>query len=201
MTSFQTYNQFDKRFAELENFGKYCNACPLFALFSAKHFMENSIITKLQHEQNLDTSIANYLGKYIELPQYMSFDELLQFSGGIYNGTNVNATTPDLINQGIIGYEHMFKEDINSDYCVIFLKNSNFIIVLVKQTENGKLYCFRDCHETEQYNFNSLEELQVHLNVKYQFNNLTVVDGVLIPEFSNIEFLVVNKSFDIVELD
>jgi len=120
--------------------------------------------------------------------------------GGIYNGDNVEATTPELINE--YGYEVIFKPEYDKNYCVIFLKNGNFINVLVKvNTDGGKTYCVRDCHETDQYDYTNFEQLTNHLSSKYQFEELTVVDGVLIEEFGNIEYLIVTKPFQIIMLD
>jgi len=195
MTTFPTYNQFDQKFKDLSNFGNDRNACPLFALFTAKHFMDNGDLSKQQHEHNLDAAVANYLANNI--PKYISFDELVQFTG-TWNDTHIQATTPQLIMTGVLGYDSIFSEHEQQKYCVIFLKNSNFIVVMVK--EDGT-YAVRDCHEKVQYQFDNIEALKARLNMTYQFDQLTVVDGVLIEEFANIEFLVVDQPFEIIELD
>ncbi len=200
MSQFSTFNQFDEKF-KLSQFGGECNACPVFALFTAKKFMDNGNVSKEQHEKNLEAAVMNYIlnENTKELPKYLSFGELLMYTGGIYNDTN--GTTPELINQ--FGYDPVFEpEENNQNHAIIFLKNGNFIVVLIKQNEGGsKFYCVRDCHETEQYNFDTFDALKVHLSTKYQFNELTVVDGFLIEEYANIEYLVIDKPFPIIILD
>lgn len=199
---FSTFSQFDQKF-KLSEFGGECNACPIFALFTAKKFMDNGSITQEQHEKNLEAAVMNYIiseGSK-ELPKYMSFFELIQFAGGEFTDNEIKGTLPQIINE--FGYGEIFKpEEYNGNYACIFLKNSNFIVVLVKKNDDGStLFCVRDCHESEQYNLESLAVLQVHLNTKYQFNQLTVVDGYLIEEFANIEYLIVDKSFPLINVD
>ena len=202
MASFVTANQFDKKY-KVANFGGDCNACPIFALFSAKRFMENPSVSKEQHDKNLEAAIMNYVlnENSKELPKYMSFTELLHFTGGEFNDGQIGGLNPEIINE--YGYQICFKPvESTQNYAIIFLKNSNFIVVLVKHNPDGsKLYCLRDCHETDQYDFDSFDALSVHLSEKYQFNNLTIVDGVLIEEYGNIEYLLIDKPFEIILLD
>lgn len=200
MSNFETFNQFDSRFKGVANFGDDCNACPLFALFTAKKFMDNGDISKQQHEHNLKTAIANHVS-HPELPKYMSFDELLTFTGGSYSSNEVGATTPQLMATGILGYDSILKDGSNDNYCVIFLKNSNFIVVMVKNEEGNNTFSVRDCHEVKQPNFETVDSLKAYLNKTYQFDQMTVVDGVLIEEFGNIEYLVVDHQFDTVNVD
>jgi len=53
----------------------------------------------------------------------------------------------------------------------------------------------------EQYDFDNLGELMGHLQNKYQFEEMTVVGGVLVEEFGNIEFLVVDRAFHTMYVD
>lgn len=202
MASFVTANQFDKKY-KVANFGGDCNACPVFALFTAKRFMENGSVSKEQHDKNLEAAIMNYVlnENSNELPKYMSFSELIQFTGGDFNDGQIGGLNPEIINE--YGYQICFKPlDINENYGILFLKNSNYIVVLVKCNADGtKTFCVRDCHETDQYDFDSFDALSVHLSEKYQFNNLTIVDGVLIEEYGNIEYLLVDKPFNVILLD
>lgn len=195
MSSFLTYNQFDNKFKEYKNFHKNRSACPMFALYSAYNFMINGNISKEQHESNIDQAVNSY--QNTNLPKYMSFGELIQLFNDTYTDKNIEATTPEIINE--FGYGVFFKElDYKENYCTIILKNSNFFTIMVKN-DNHKLYCIRDCHEKEQYNFTTLEQLKYHLRDKYQFEELTIVDGVLIEEYGNIEALVIDKKFNIIE--
>ncbi len=201
MLAFSTYNQFDAKFKESKVFAKNRSACPIFSLLTVHNFMKNGDISKEQHEKNLNDAVSNYQKK--SLPKYMSFDELMQFFDGTYSDKNVIGTTPELINQ--FGYDSFLKpSDYKENYCTLVLKNSNFLTILVKNTPDTpvtKLYCIRDCHEKEQYNFNSQDDLKKHLREKYQFEELTVVDGVLIEEFGNIESLMMDKQFHIKGID
>lgn len=198
-STFESYNQFDARFKELGNFGSDRNACPLFSLFTAYHFMKNGNVSEEKHEQNVEAAISNYI-THPELPKYMSFDELIQYFSGVFVDSDIQATMPELINEYGVG--SMFKEpDYNHNYALIILKNSNFISVLVKNVDGHMVYHLRDCHEQAQHNFQNFADLENHLKEKYQFGELTVVDGVLIEEFGNIEYLVVDEPFVIPELD
>lgn len=199
MEIFETFNQFDKKFSDIGDFKNDRNACPLFALITAYNFLKNSNISKEQHETNIETSILNYSVRD-ELPKYMSFDELIYFLGNEVLDKNIQATNPELINEH--GYTNIFKLDDVENYCIIFLKNGNFFVVLINNLENGdKKYCVRDCHENQQYNFNIIQDLLNHLNQKYSFNELTVVDGVLIEEFANIEYLILDNPFNMITID
>jgi hypothetical protein len=211
LTSFATFNQFDKRFTDFEKFGADRTACPLFGLLTAYNFMMNGDISKNQHEKNICASILNYMTKPV--PKYMLFDELLLFTNSL-TPDKIGATSPELISQNILGYDNIFKPvDYNQNYCVVFLKNRNYINVLVKyeiiNTESNSsnavnykiTYSVRDCHENHQHNFNNFNQLRNFLNNTYQFEQMTVAGGLAIPEFSNIEFLVIDAPFALVNID
>src|SRR4029079_2265305 len=140
---FTTFNQFDHRFKDFEKFGNDRTACPLFGLLSVYNFMQNGELTQKQHENNVYCSVMNYMTK--DIPKYMLFEELLQLTQGTFDESNINATTPELISQGIMGYENIFKFGYEQNYCVLFLKNRNYIAILVKYTTEGTIYAVRDC--------------------------------------------------------
>lgn len=198
MAAFTTFNQFSKDRYEIYNFSTDCNACPFFALITSYNFMLNGEISKEQHEKNLDAAVINRIVKS-DLPKYLAFDELVMFTGGTYYADHVQGTTPEIIN--MFGYDPIFDLTLTQNHAVIFLKNGNFIVVLVRTDGNSRVYAVRDCHENTQYNFENFDDLELHLASKYQFNELTVVDGVLIEEFGNIEYLCVNKPFQLLEID
>ena len=202
MNKFTTFNQFDSRF-KLNNFGSNCNACPVFGLFTAYNFMKNGDTSKEQHEKNLESAVMNYImNEYTkELPKYLSIEELTKFMGDSYYPNNVQGTTPEMINSEELGYNLIFDTTSKENYCVIFLKNANFICVLIDNSENIPKICVRDCHENDHYSYNCYEDLYDHLNQKYQFNKLTIVDDVMIAEFSNIEYLQITKPFEVIVLD
>jgi hypothetical protein len=204
MAKFSTNNQYNQKY-KIGGFGGNCNACPVFALLTIKNFMDNGQVTLEQHDKNLECAVMNYVNDNThELPKYLSFGELLVFTGGEYNEGNIGGATPEIINE--FGYEMMFKPiDDTNNYSVVFLKNGNFIAVLIKNTlidgVNFKSYAVRDCHCNDQFDFDSFDALKVHFSKMYQFNELTVVDGVLIEEYGNIEFLIFEKQFPIIVLN
>jgi hypothetical protein len=212
-TSFATFNQFDKRFTDFEKFGNDRTACPLFGLLTAFNFMQSGDISKNQHEKNISSAVLNYMTH--DIPKYMLFEELLQFTQFPDNiNPSIEATTPELISQNVIGYDNIFKPPgYNQNYCAVFLKNRNYIAILVhfqsvESTDPSNhsptfniTYCVRDCHENHQHNFTDFEQLKVFLNNTYQFEQLTIVGGLAIPEFSNIEFIVIDTPFSIVNID
>jgi hypothetical protein len=173
MDTFTTFNQFDERFKNIGTFGPDRTACPLFALITAKNFMDIGDISKKQHENNIYAAVTNYITKNV--PKYMTFEELVSFTGGAFGDSDIGATTPELLTQHVVGYEHY--------------------------EHATKRFAVRDSHETDQWNFNSYEDMLSHLNKTYQFDQMTIAGGVLIPEFSNIEFLTVDIPFELTEID
>lgn len=198
MATFTTFNQFDKRFSDFEKVGTDRSCCPLFGLVTCYNFMLTGDISQKTHENNIYTAVTNYVT--MNVPKYMMFDELIEYSS--LNPSNLGVTTPELITQGIVGYEHIFKFGTPQDYCILVLKNRNYIAILCKHDEKGnEIYAVRDCHENGQYNFKSFEELRKWLNKTYQFEEMTIMDGVMIPEFGNIEFFVMEEPFELVDVD
>jgi len=199
-STFTTFNQFDKRFANFEKFGGDRSACPLYGLITCYNFMTNGDIDQKQHEINVYSAVTNYMTH--DIPKYMLFEELLIMTNGTLKPNDIGATTPELIVTGVMGYDNIFKLEYNQNYCVLFLKNRNYIAILCKHTaDNLTTYAVRDCHENTQRNFNTFESLKTFLNNTYQFEQETIVGGVLIPEFANIEYIVIDTPFNLDALD
>ncbi len=196
---FITYNQFDKRFSIFEKFGSDRTACPLFGLITCYNFMINGDISQKMHERNIFSAITNYTVK--ELPKYMMFDELVLLTNGSLKPNDINATTPELLVSNIVGYEHMFKFGYGQNYCILLLKGRNFIAILYKYTPEEEIYAVRDCHENTQMNFHDFESLRIFLNNTYQFEQQTIVGGIRIPEFENMEFLTIDYQFELLNID
>lgn len=197
--SFKSISQYDSMYA-LGNFKNERSACGLFSILTASEFLLNGDISPKKHNNNIDCSIANFLKKNIN--GFMSFNDLLKLqTNEIYNNKSINATTYELVKNGIISYNHMFPTDIKSNYAVIFLKNSKFFVVLVNNNNQTYTYHLRDCHETEQWDFISFELLQNHLNTYYQFDKKIELSGELgtyeISEWGSIEFLVCTIKFNV----
>ena len=163
------------------------NFCSIFSLITAYNFLKNKDISERQHKENLYVSKLNYISE--DFKKDIGFDKLLTYSN--IDNFNVNFTNPELINNNIISFEHIL---LNDSRCIIFLKNFNFFVVL--HTEDNK-YCVRDCHNIIQYNFYNKEELINHLNNKYSFNKLTIINNYVIEEMSNIEYIILKKEFNL----
>lgn len=198
-SSFTTFNQFDKRFNDFGKFSKDRTICPLFGLLTCYNFMQTGETSQKQHENNVYAAVTNYSTN--EYPKYMLFEELLLLANGTLNQADINATSPEMLTQNIVGYEHMFKFGYEQNYCVLLLKNRNYIAILYKHTPEGGMFSVRDCHENTQRNFSTFEELRIFLNNVYQFEQQTIVGGVRIAEFENVEFLTIDLPFELVNID
>lgn len=188
--SFESITQYDKMFAEIAkgNFaGK--NFCPLFSLLTALDWIQNNKMDQLSHNENVIKSVINHVGA--KVGQTMTFDNLIGTFTKL-NKKEIMATTVELVKENIIGYEHMFEKK-NKPYCVIFLKNGKFFVVIV--TSNYKFHV-RDCHEKSQVNDLSFDEIKKYLDDIYQFNKEIDLDGYKVEEFSNIEFLQIYEPFE-----
>jgi hypothetical protein len=108
------------------------------------------------------------------------------------NPTQICATTTELINSGELGFNQIFPPILdNTKIAIIILKNERYLTVLIDN--NG--YQFRDCHESTQYNFATVDELIIHLINAYQFTDNVNAGGVEYSDYSSIEFLTLNSKF------
>lgn len=191
-TTFQTITQFDDCFKGVAKFSSDRSACPFFCVLTAQNFLNNSILDKKQHEGAIYDAVSSYI--VANPPKYLGFEELIRYVSVSGSNIEILATTPELVMTDVIGFNSFFP-DLKVNYCTIFLKNSNFFCVLVKYGDgNGDVtYAVRDCHQDTQTDFNNFEALKEYLNNTYRFNVATVVDGVPIPEFDNIEFAVISE--------
>jgi hypothetical protein len=187
---FETITQYDKKFGE--KYGKIdFNACSLFALITAKKFFSNKNLSKETHENNLNCAVLNHkmMGK-----GDISFDNLLHMTS--LKPSQVMGTCVELIKENIVGYDMMLPQD-KTNYCVIFLKNSKYFTVMCY---DGK-YSIRDCHEICQYDFKERKEMIDRLNETYQFDKVINAGGMELPEFSNVEFLIIENDFNLNKIE
>lgn len=184
---FNCVTQYSKEFEEIitDNM-KDKNFCAFFSLITAKRFLIGEELNKFIHEGNIARAITSHI--LCNINKQMSFDELIRFTD--LDAKNIIGTTTELVANDIIGYKNMFPET-KEKYAVIFLKNGKFFVVLA---ENGKYY-LRDCHESTQYNLLTLAQLNKYLNEIYQFDHTINIGGYCIEEYSNIEFIVIEKPF------
>jgi hypothetical protein len=190
---FNSRTQYDSKYSNMGSFGSSCSACSLFALTVSKLFMDDTIInSETDYNNMLDTIIKNTVK--LNINSFLSFDELLnRFVKKTDHLTNnkIEGTSHYILND--IGPAPFFKLDHLAKYAIIFLKNSKFFVVTV---DNNK-YSIYDCHEICQYTYSNFNDLMGHLNLIYQFNKEVVVGGLTIPEFNNIEYLIIDDSFEL----
>jgi len=187
MDCFQSITQFvniNNLESEKNNYNK--NACHFFSLKTSYDFIKNKRTDKEEHEANI--YFAMNLNKLYQNKD-MFFEEVVQFTD--LGKSSIYATTTELIKSGEYPMNLIFPEAENA-YSVLILKNSKYFVV---NCNNNNFY-IRDCHEPFQYNFSNRESLYDHLNKTYQFNESIVVDGYPIPEFSAIEYIIINKPFE-----
>jgi hypothetical protein len=189
---FETFTQYDNKYKELIKLGFNKSSCPTFAILTAHHFMEKpNEIKKWRHEKCVDYGVINYL--YSGFEGMMTFDEMLQFTNLDKKG--VMGTSVNMIITEVVGFNQIIKNVHDKPYCVIFLKNAKFFVAMM----NDKIYSIRDCHESIQYDFTSRDELINHLMTVYNFCEPMNIDGYTsneLDEFNNIEFLVIEKKFN-----
>ena len=188
MDYLQTITQFINTNDEEYNNKKYNkNACHFFALKTAKEFFKNKELTKIQHEANIYFAID--MNKLYQNHD-MYFDEIINFTDLISNDICITSTI--LIESKEFSLDLIFP-DTNNSYCLIILKNSKFFNVLYHENK----YYVRDCHEPFQYNFDSKIKMINYLSEIYQLDKSIIVDGYPIPEFSAIEYIYIDKDFEL----
>jgi hypothetical protein len=184
---FPSITQYDQKYKHI----KSKNMCSLFSLITAYNYIKTQNISKTAHETNLDAAVANF--DIIGLNSEMTFDNLLDFSN--LDKKKILSSTVELVELGEVGFNIMFpKEYEKISYSVIFLKNSKFFVV--NKSISG-IFSIRDCHEIDQYDFKSKDDMINHLRQIYQFDTKIIVDGMSLDKFSNIEFIVINEEFTI----
>lgn len=197
--AFTSINQFDRSYTKVGNFGNQRSACSLFSLITAFRFMQDGIVDKKRHLQNLDQAVANFVAR--GMSRSIDFAELLQLQA-TYSDGDVNGTSVEMIAANIMGYEHIFRDEdaVVERYAVIFLKNYNYFTVLVSRQNDSIVYSVRDCHMKEQYNVVGFEAIKEYLNRVYQFDHKPDLGGYSDPDIenlSNIEFMVVDGQINI----
>lgn len=187
---FETITQYDQMFDELwiENpYVKKGLACPYFSLFTAEMFMNNNNTDKERHERNIHAAVSSniLLGSNDE----MDFKQLISYTDLAEN--DIGCTLAELIQSGEFKLEELFTSNTNT-YCVIFLKNAKFFVVMCNNTG----YHIRDCHESVQHTFSDKKQLIEMLNNTYQFNCVVDVGGITYGDYSSIEFIKIEKKFN-----
>jgi hypothetical protein len=146
-------------------------------------------MTQHEHIETIKQSVK--FTSFGEATSGLTFDELL-FNYTDIDVNKINATSVNLINDGMISFKHMFPEIINDyKYATVILKNEKYIVILADKTG----YKLRDCHEHIQFNFKSLEQLILHITNVYQFTKKIDVDGIDYSKYSSIEYIIIDSKF------
>lgn len=189
-TQFSSVTQYDKQFDGLfANPNKKGFSCSFFSLITAWKFLNGESPDVISHETTIAQSLLAQSSYDINFG--ITFEEMLSSYTDI-NPTQICATTADLINSGELGFDQIFPPIVdNTRIAIIILKNERYLTILIDQ--NG--YQFRDCHESTQYNFSTVDELVIHLINAYQFTDGVNAGGIEYHDYSSIEFLTLNSKF------
>ncbi len=181
--------QYDKSFDHLfVNGARKGMACSYFSIFTAWRYMKKYEPTLNVHIDNVTNAVN--VSRDLFTSTGISFNELLENYTSLKSNDIAGCTT-ELIASKEVKYTDIFPES-DKKYAMIFLKNEKYIVVLV----NKNNYYVRDCHETKQCNFTSLDSLAQHLETIYQFATSINIDGIHYYEYSSIEYLKVDDEFD-----
>jgi len=197
MPYFESTTQYDEKFDVL-GVSKDRTSCSMFSLATAHSFLENRDLSNKEHEKNVDIGVINAKLKNVS---FLSFQELLGFQKE-YKETNVSYTTVEQLSNALSKqgdyrdvYDDIFFDDTNEPFAAIFLKNSFFFVVVVDPVKS--VYAVRDCHRPLQYIFDCPAGLMKHLDEAYSFTKPIKQNDVLVPEFSVLAYLVMDKKFEL----
>ena len=196
MTFFQSETQFSQKY-NIGNFARQRSCCPIFSLIVAQSFMNDGDNSTKRYSDDLDKAVKTYC-KLTDLgliTKYMNFEDLINLTN--LSSNYIGGTTTELVFTGELGFDFFLPIDKFINYCVIFLKDSNFFTITVDQKETKTIFSVRDCHRDTQYSFHKRDHLINHLNSNYRFSTSTVIDGLHISEFDNIEFFVIDTEITI----
>ncbi len=191
---FESRTQFDITFDMIFNQMKIKkrSACPIFVIITSNEFFKNYEISDQKHDENLEKSI-NYTAR-LSISGHKTFEQMIKMTD--LDSTQIMATTTELLKMEIMSLDNIIPEiDKHKNFCLIFLKNSKFFIVL--GDSKSKTYNIRDCHEPFQYTFVDKINLIDYLNKIYSFNTNIIVNDIHISEYSSIEYYLITKPFKI----
>jgi hypothetical protein len=189
---FESITQYDEKYKGVEGYSSRRNACGIYSLLIAETFVNGQEITVANYESILDSAVQLITKQNIQGMQ--GFDELL-LQQKTFSGGDISFATADLLAEDPSNYQLFFPHD-KERYATILLKNSTFFVICVDTQKNH--FTVRDCHQQHQYDFESYETLIAHLNQRYNMDELMIIDGVPLHEFSSIEGIIVDKSMNCV---
>jgi hypothetical protein len=192
MQNFDSITQYNKKFDQLfTNVNQKGYACGFFSILTANAYLKYGAFDLSTHESNIEEAIK-YTAKK-KIVGGINFDNLLGMTTNL-NKNNIMATSVELINLGVLSYPHIFDNSDNAEkYCIIFLKNEKYFVVMFDKIKNQ--YYLRDCHESSQYTYNSLNDLTKRLDEAYQFASDIGLVGDEYIAYSSIEFIRISQNF------
>jgi len=189
-TFFDTITQYDNKFDPLWLANpdvKKGLACPYFSLFISEKFMNKNSTDKEDYEKDLELAINTNI--LMGTNDEMTFEQLVGYTD--LNKKDIGCTVAELISNGDFKLEKELFESTSNEFCVIFLKNAKFFVVLC----DASGFHVRDSHESVQFTFYSTAQLIYHLNTVYQFSETVNVGGITYGDYSSIEFIKIEKQF------
>jgi hypothetical protein len=134
--------------------------------------MKDGDVSKDRHEENLNISII--YDNFIDNKNSMTIFDinlLSSIDANLKMLTGDNLSGNNLSGNNLIHYDDIFNINFikNKGGFIVSLDN-NYFVILVKSYPN--LFSIRDCKQIYQYDFNSFDDLLIHLFNTYKINEL-----------------------------
>jgi len=191
--TFSTKTQYDKTLDYL--YKDYVTAKrgvsgPVFAVVTANEYLKFSNLTKEKHEMNVNRAVM--ISSVLSLRENIFLETILKDTD--ISPTLIVNTKVDILLTSNPTLSNMIPDiNHNGRFCTIIHKNKKFFVVIGDANINR--YCVRDCNEPCQYNFTNRADLINYLSDIYYLNKEFVVDGLIVPGYSSIEYIVLKHSF------
>jgi len=158
---------------KFESSTNYKNNISLYyVLETLYNFMKDGDVSKDRHEENLNISII--YDNFIDNKNSMTIFDinlLSSIDANLKMLTGDNLSGNNLSGNNLIHYDDIFNINFikNKGGFIVSLDN-NYFVILVKSYPN--LFSIRDCKQIYQYDFNSFDDLLIHLFNTYKINEL-----------------------------
>jgi hypothetical protein len=134
--------------------------------------MKDGDVSKDRHEENLNISII--YDNFIDNKNSMTIFDinlLSSIDANLKMLTGDNLSGNNLSGNNLIHYDDIFNINFikNKGGFIVSLDN-NYFVILVKLQQN--LFSIRDCKQIYQFDFNSFDDLLIHLFNTYKINEL-----------------------------
>lgn len=158
---------------KFESSTNYKNNISLYyVLETLYNFMKDGDVSKDRHEENLNISII--YDNFIDNKNSMTIFDinlLSSIDANLKMLTGDNLSGNNLSGNNLIHYDDIFNINFikNKGGFIVSLDN-NYFVILVKLQQN--LFSIRDCKQIYQFDFNSFDDLLIHLFNTYKINEL-----------------------------